>query len=57
LALDDSQILIERGPGKSIKVEVEDNGDFTVLIDRSGKGFFTEQTPANIVEALRPYYA
>jgi len=54
--LTDEQMSIERGPGKSIKVEFINGDQTTTIMEKEGPGFFTSETPNAIVEDLRSYF-
>ena len=56
LGLLDEQMMVERGPGKSIKIEFLQGDQCTVIMDKEGPGFFNEETPNQIVEDLREYF-
>ena len=56
LGLKDEQMIVERGPGKSIKIEYINGEEVTCIMDKEGPGFFNEETPSQIVEDLREYF-
>ena len=56
LSLSKDQMEFERGDFRQLIVEIVENDQPRVLISRQGPGFFTNVTPVEISDVLKPFF-
>lgn len=56
LNITNEQMDFKRGDFRELKVEVVEGDRAQVLINKKGQDFYTSNTPADIAQALKPYF-